>query len=130
MTYFISGHRDLTNEEFEAHYRPWINIVCAEDPFASFVVGDCEGCDTMAVEYIVSRPNFTQEIDVYCVESPKMKPFGEDLKNFENIHIHIKQDYDVCDRTMTKLSDFDIAWIRPGKEHSHTADNIKRRYNL
>ena len=31
---------------------------------------------------------------------------------------------------MTKDSDFDIAWIRPGREDSHTALNIKRRYGL
>lgn len=130
MIYFVSGHRDLTQEEFDAHYKFWLNIVCSEDPFAAFVVGDCEGCDTMVVEYLVSRPGTAPEIDVYCVNSPKMSPFGDDLRNFENVHIHIKEDYDTCDRTMTKLSDFDIAWIRPGREYSHTADNIKRRYNM
>lgn len=130
MTYFISGHRDLTPEEFRDHYLWWIRIVLTDDPFPSFVVGDCEGCDTMFVEYLLSRPGEMPDIDLYCVESPKMKPFGDDLNHFENIRIHIKKDYDSCDRTMTKLSDFDIAWIRPGKEHSHTADNIRRRYNM
>jgi hypothetical protein len=38
--------------------------------------------------------------------------------------------YDECDASMTKHSNFDIAWIRPGREDSHTAKNIKRRYNL
>jgi hypothetical protein len=31
---------------------------------------------------------------------------------------------------MTLASDFDIAWVRPGKEDSHTAKNIKRRYGF
>lgn len=130
MTYFISGHRDLTPEEFKNHYLWWIGTVLTNDPFPSFVVGDCEGCDTMFVEYLLSRPGEMPDIDLYCVESPKMKPFGDDLNHFENIRIHIKKDYNSCDRTMTKLSDFDIAWIRPGKENSHTADNIRRRYNM
>lgn len=104
--------------------------VLADDPFCSFVVGDCEGCDTMFVECLLSRPGEMPDIDLYCVESPKMKPFGDDINHFENIRIHIKKDYDSCDRTMTMLSDFNIAWIRPGKEHSHTANNIRRRYNL
>ena len=29
---------------------------------------------------------------------------------------------------MTCNSNFDIAWIRPGTEDSHTAKNIKRRH--
>lgn len=128
MTYFVSGHRDLTSEEFARHYKFWIKTVLDNNPFAAFVVGDWEGCDTMFVEYLLSLPREMPDVDLYCVESPKMKPFGEDVTNFENIRIHIKRSYDVCDRTMTKLSDFDIAWVRPGREDSHTATNIKRRY--
>ena len=40
MIYFISGHRDLTIEEFKKHYIPKIDEVCAFDKNAKFVVGD------------------------------------------------------------------------------------------
>lgn len=45
-TYFISGHLDLTVEEFRVHYTPRIATAIAEE--ASFVVGDARGCDLMA----------------------------------------------------------------------------------
>lgn len=34
------------------------------------------------------------------------------------------------DSAMTKESDYDIAWVRPGKEKSGTAINIRRRAKL
>lgn len=55
MTYFISGHRDLTPEEFEEFYIPAIHdALNNEDDWdeCEFVVGDCRGCDQMAAEYI------------------------------------------------------------------------------
>lgn len=48
MTYFISGHRDLTWEEFTKWYAPAISKVICTDKEARFVVGDCEGADRMA----------------------------------------------------------------------------------
>lgn len=45
MTYFISGHRDLTWEEFTKWYAPAISKVICTDKEARFVVGDCEGAD-------------------------------------------------------------------------------------
>lgn len=38
MIYFVSGHRDLTKEEFEEHYVPLIQKVMTEDQLAEFVV--------------------------------------------------------------------------------------------
>lgn len=52
MTYFISGHRDITPEEFEKFYVPAIVDVidtCNNNyDDCEFVVGDCRGCDEMA----------------------------------------------------------------------------------
>ena len=52
MTYFISGHRDLTQEEFNEHYAPCIYQIILEDSFADFCVGDWEGCDSMFITCI------------------------------------------------------------------------------
>lgn len=56
MTYFISGHRDLTEEEFNKFYAPAIEEVidAASESYGvcEFVVGDCKGCDEMAARFI------------------------------------------------------------------------------
>ena len=52
MRYFVSGHRDLTMEEFDRHYVYQLDRVLADDPYAEFVVGDWEGCDTIFVKYM------------------------------------------------------------------------------
>lgn len=131
MRYFVSGHRDLTKEEFKEHYVPLIIKVLREDSWAEFVVGDWEGCDTFFVDIITSlRLRPLPNIDIYCVEKPRLKPRGYSIDCYENIHYYSYNDYDECDASMTRDSDFDIAWIRPGRENSHTANNIKRRYNL
>ena len=52
MRYFVSGHRDLTMEEFDRHYVYQLDRVLEDDPCAQFVVGDWEGCDTIFVKYM------------------------------------------------------------------------------
>lgn len=58
MTYFISGHRDITPEEFEKFYVPAIVDVIdtCNDNYddCEFVVGDCRGCDEMAANFIAN----------------------------------------------------------------------------
>lgn len=49
-TYFISGHLDLTDAEFQEHYVPRIDAALAEE--SAFVVGDARGCDRMAQLYL------------------------------------------------------------------------------
>lgn len=130
MRYFISGHRDLTIKEFEEHYIPLIQKVVEEDIYADFIVGDWEGCDTQFLEWLLcTRPN-NSIVEIYCVNFPRVKIDNVSIINFENVFFTTKNTYDECDASMTKDSDFDIAWIRPGRENSHTANNIKRRYNL
>ena len=130
MRYFVSGHRDLTLDEFLEHYAPIIDKVVKEDSSAKFLVGDWEGCDTIVTEYLSLLPSTASDVTIYYVEKVKMCPFDEAACNYENIHFKEKSTYDECDASMTADSEFDIAWIRPGKEDSHTAENIKRRFNL
>lgn len=124
MTYFVSGHRDLTQEEFEEHYVPLINFIVAEDFYSKFVVGDWEGCDNMFIQYM--EDNHTDiPIDIYYVDILRVR-----TGNYNSYRLLKCDNYDECDASMTKYSTFDIAWIRPGKEDSHTAKNIKRRYGF
>lgn len=123
-TYFISGHRDLTVEEFESNYAPIIIKALSLD--SNFVVGDYEGCDIMAQNYLVNTLNISPE---------KIKVFHM-FTSPRNINPKITQTVggfttDVeRDSAMTKHSDYDIAFIRANKYNSGTAQNILRRYEL
>ena len=55
MVYFISGHRDITKEEFEKYYIPKIDTTLENDNNATFVVGDYYGVDIMALDYLVNK---------------------------------------------------------------------------
>lgn len=55
MTYFISGHRDLTWEEFTKWYAPAISKVICTDKEARFVVGDCEGKESSGTAQNILR---------------------------------------------------------------------------
>lgn len=50
---FVSGHLDLTQEEFDEHYVPLLEDT--RDAGCGFVAGDASGCDLMAQRYFVDN---------------------------------------------------------------------------
>ena len=115
MIYFISGHLDLTDEEFSEHYQPLIDNVLTDE--ASFVVGDARGADTKSQSYLHGK---TDKVTVYHMfESPRNNKGFNTKGGFTSDSSRDKQ--------MTLDSTHDIAWIRPGRENSGTARNLKRR---
>jgi hypothetical protein len=120
MIAFISGHGDVTEEEFEQHYVPKINEAIEKGD--SFVVGDFRGVDTMAQNYLSSiLPGIHKNFRVHHMfTEPRHKALGGSV-------IGGFQSDKERDSTMTYASDYDIAWVRPGKERSGTAGNLKRR---
>jgi len=116
-TYFVSGHLDLTKEEFESYYKPQFDEAL-EDDTSSFVVGDARGADCMAQEFLRTR---SANVTVYHMHSfPRncAGPFakkGGFPKDSER------------DITMTRESTHDIGWVREGREDSGTARNLARR---
>ncbi len=115
--YFISGHRDISADEFEEHYAP--KILAGIDECAQFVVGDYQGVDIMAQQYLAYQSYPLVEV-FHMFTSPRN-------------HVGIyptnggwKSDID-RDWAMTLASDADIAWIRDGKGNSGTAQNVWRR---
>ena len=68
MTYFISGHRDITEEEFNRLYKPEI-IKALDKPDSAFVVGDYWGADKMAQtflsEQIKDKTELYKKVTVY-----------------------------------------------------------------
>lgn len=125
MRYFISGHRDLTYTEFREHYVPLIQKIIRYDLLCEFIVGYCEGCDRMFLEWMQKHFPSHSILIFHCIPI-----HDEDLKQYHNLYFYKCDTYEDCDVTMTLNSDFDIAWIREGRENSHTAKNIKRRYGF
>ena len=115
-TYFISGHLDLTAEEFIEHYVPRLEIAVANG--ATFVVGDARGCDTLAQAWLASKKATATVFHMFeaprnCLtDFPKRSGFKSDEER---------------DEAMTLASYYDIAWVRPGRENSGTARNLARR---
>lgn len=122
-TAFVSGHLDLTEEEFEQHYAPAIHDAIAKGH--SFVVGDARGADAMAQEYLRdmrAAGHFIegQVVTVYHAFRNPRHNFG-----FPAIGWHTSQS--AKDKAMTEASDYDIAFVREGREDSGTARNLQRR---
>ena len=115
MIAFISGHLDLTESEFKEHYVPLIDQ--AVDQGHRFVVGDARGTDAMAQMYLKYSPHTTV---YHMFESPR-----NNVGDFQTVG-GFKTDAE-RDVAMTAASDYDIAWVREGRENSGTAKNIKRR---
>ena len=123
MTYFISGHRDVTEEEFDHYYGLHIYKAAANN--AEFVIGDYEGVDKMAMDLLWGwrLNNVLPDIKVtvyHMFDSPRNNPGWPTVGGF--------QTDEERDAAMTAASDRDIAWVRPGKERSGTAQNIARRF--
>lgn len=122
-TYFISGHRDITENEFEYYYIPLINEALSENTNAKFIVGDCDGVDIMAQNYLVSIIDDISRITVYCV--------GDTPKNINSELIYIKNGFNderEKDIAMTNASFKDIALVRQCEYITGTGENILRRY--
>ena len=125
-TYFISGHRNITEDEFDFNYKPAIDFALYETPKAKFVVGDYYGVDIMAQNYLLDVVGISPDnITVYHMfdeprnKNPKVtKTKGGFTSDEER------------DAAMTNASAKDIAYIRDHTKMSGTASNILRRYIL
>ena len=119
-TYFVSGHLDLTLEEFREHYAPRIAAVLAEDADTAFVVGDARGCDLMA--QLCLRDARALRVQVFHLLGRPRNNVG----GFPTVGGFATDDD--RDAAMTGASDADIAWVRPDRTSSGTAANLSRRY--
>lgn len=122
--YFISGHRDITKDEFDRLYKPEIDKVIDTESSFKFVVGDYEGVDIMAQNYLVEKGVGHKTCVYHMFDSPRH--FNKEIKHtFGGFTTDIERD-----SAMTDISDYDIAFVRKGKWNSGTAQNIKRRFQF
>lgn len=120
-TAFISGHLDLTSEEFDEHYlRP---IRTAMISGHKFIVGDANGADKITMNYLNNVGEADNVTIFHMFISPRNNPFNR-LKTKGGFKTDEERD-----AAMTDASDYDIAWVRPGREKSGTAKNLMRRSN-
>ena len=126
VTYFVSGHRNITGDEFERNYKLALEDVVNTVPDCRFVIGDCQGADIMAQDYLV---------DVLGVD-PEMVTVYHMLETPRNINPKIKNTVGGFesdrerDAAMTAASSYDIAFVRDNTKISGTAENILRRHLL
>ena len=136
--YFISGHTDLTQEQFDLHYRQKI-IDATSDPKSQFVIGDAPGVDFMAQKLLLSilGTDVFNRVNVYYRgDKPYMlvDPLIKTIGGFKS--------HDDKDRQMTLDSNIDIAYVRSieeskkiygdkynSKRKSGTQKNLERRIN-
>ena len=126
-TYFISGHRNLLEEEFSAYENAILKVLNGDDGhLAKFIVCDYEGADIMIQNYLLDNLSIDpNRITVYHMgDKPKfVNPKVTQLKGGF-------QTDDERDTAATRDSAFDIAFVRDNKIMSGTAENILRRYLL
>ena len=121
-TYFISGHRDITENEFEK-YKESLQEILNETPDAMFIMGDYHGVDIMAQNYLIEELNVNPlNITVYhMLDNPR-----NINSNITNLIGGFESDEE-RDAAMTTNSFKDIAFVRNHTELSGTAQNILRR---
>ena len=114
ITYFISGHIDLSKEEFDKFYKNEI-LLAVNNPNSKFVMGNAPGVDYMAQKLLIELfDNDDKKLDRICVyhrddnpgkiADPRIKTIG----GFKS--------HDDKDRAMTMNSDIDIAYVRSIEE--------------
>jgi len=114
---FVSGHLSVTETEFLAHYAAQIDTAIAAGD--SFVVGDANGVDKLAQEYLASRISKDRVTVYHAYQAPRHNQDFYTVGGFPS--------QNAKDKAMTEASDYDIAWVRAGREDSGTARNIARR---
>ncbi len=126
-TAFISGHLDLTQDEFNEHYMPYIIEALVEGH--DFVVGDARGADEMGQNFLkkwLPILGIVTRVTVYHMFQIPRHNAGFATKN------GFTKDTGK-DAAMTADSDYDLAWVRPEKHSSvsgrvsGTEQNIIRR---
>lgn len=124
--YFVSGHIDLTEEEFEEQYVPTLELALKSDS-SRFVLGDASGADVMTHRYLHEHGVGKERVTVYhkganCNERCAPYPYG--FRTRGGFASHPEKD-----AQMTKESQRDIAWVRPKELHRAFLEAQGKQYD-
>lgn len=122
-TCFISGHLDLSQEEFNNYYAEKIYKAIKEN--CNFVIGDARGADSYAQKLLSSYmskedSSLYDRVTIYHMKEKPRNNFG----NFKTKGGF--NDDEERDSQMTKDSTEDILWIRPPEQQKKKLGN---KYN-
>ena len=126
MIYFISGHRDFTEKEFNTYYVPKLKEALKDKNY-KFVVGDYWGVDEMAQIWLsknLSEKEHHRVTVYHMFDKPRVCCSDKFL-----LSSGYKNDVE-RDSAMTNASNVDIAFIHSGRWDSGTAQNILRRFEV
>lgn len=107
--YFISGHTDITQEQFDHHYRQRI-VEAASNPLNEFVMVTAPGADTMSQKLLTELMACDRMTVYHRGESPEFLA-DPSIKTVGGWKSH-----DQKDAAMTKNSDVDILYVRSTDE--------------
>jgi hypothetical protein len=104
-TFFISGHLDLSQTNWDKHYKDKIDNAISNN--ASFIIGDAAGCDKISSQYLWDN-KVTNVIITHLFYKPRHNPGYSTKGEFKGNTQR--------DTYMTNNSSDDIAWVRSEDE--------------
>jgi hypothetical protein len=130
----ISGHLDISQEDWETHYKQEIDD--AIETGASFLLGDARGTDQMSAEYLENNNIPRDRVTIYHLgDNPRYDTPFPTRGGYKTLTQR--------DAAMTLASHRDIAWVRSAEESkklygakynprrvSGTQKNLNRRQRM
>ncbi len=122
-TAFISGHMEITPQEFTQHYEPRLHDALALGHH--FVIGDAKGVDASALAYLLAQehnyPDVQQRITVHVSRPGQLGRYqAMGVRTVCTTERYDKRDPRARhlnrDAGMTQASDYDILWARTERE--------------
>ncbi|KAF2679396.1 hypothetical protein K458DRAFT_422219 [Lentithecium fluviatile CBS 122367] len=125
-TAFVSGHINITPQQFSFHYVPALDAAIHRGD--TFILSAARGADTLALAYLRTRNVDPSRITIYLhtpqpnrkpnatqarVDKMQSTPEVEERYRKEGYNIRVTQGYhDERDAACTDASDYDILWVR------------------
>ncbi len=137
---FVSGHTDLTDDEFDEHYRA--QLECVVENKHCVVVGNADGADARSLRYLLAAGHDPSLITVYVFDRGGENRVAHYQQQFGVAAIGGWPSYNKRDAAMTAASDYDLCWVRPEaecrrlygdsyrKRVSGTEQNVLRRQKM
>ena len=120
--YFISGHIDLEQTEFDIQYKPLIDKALLNHQ-SHFVMGDASGADDLAKKYLISKIDLSR-MKIFSLNPEKIR------KNNPGIVICGPfRNHEEKDSAMTHISQYDIAYVRPSEIQKQRLESIGIKYD-
>ncbi|KAF2172264.1 hypothetical protein M409DRAFT_49987 [Zasmidium cellare ATCC 36951] len=115
---FISGHIDITPDQFHQHYSSPLETSVAANH--NFILSTAKGTDTLALEHLLSHDVAPSRITVYIARPTNPRKGGPvDVEKYtaRGLRVEVVDGWHTeRDAEMTRVSDYDVLWVRPEEE--------------